>query len=279
MRILVTGANGYLGQGIVKKLLDNGNEVIATDFAIDDIDERACRVSANLFQINNPYEFFKKPNVVLHLAWRDGFKHYSIAHIQDLPLHYSFLSQMAGSVERIVVMGSMHEIGFWEGSINENTPTNPQSLYGISKNALRQGLEVLQKNIDFDLQWIRGFYIVGNTHAGCSIFSKIVTAEEAHEKLFPFTMGTNQYDFLDYEEFCNQVVAVVEQNKVLGIINCCSGYPESLGNRVERFLKENKYSIKLQYGAFSDRPYDSKAIWGNDEKIKKIISMRYSGEK
>lgn len=279
MRILVTGANGYLGQGIVKKLLDDGHEVVATDFEIDDIDERACRVSANLFQINNPYEFFKKPNVVLHLAWRDGFKHYSIAHIQDLPLHYSFLSQMAESVERIAVMGSMHEIGFWEGSINENTPTNPQSLYGISKNALRQGLEVLQKDVDFDLQWIRGFYIVGNTHAGCSIFSKIATAEEAHEKLFPFTMGTNQYDFLDYEEFCNQVVAVVEQNKVLGIINCCSGYPESLGNRVERFLKENKYSIKLQYGAFSDRPYDSKAIWGNDEKIKKIISMRYSGEK
>ena len=278
MRILVTGASGYLGKGIVKKLLDDGNEVIATDFEIDDIDVRACRISANLFQVDNPYEFFLRPSVVLHLAWRDGFKHYSTAHIQDLPFHYSFLSQMAKCVERIAVMGSMHEIGFWEGSVNENTPTNPQSLYGISKNALRQSLEVLQKDLDFELQWIRGFYIVGNTYAGCSIFSKITAAEESHEQFFPFTTGTNQYDFLDYEEFCKQVVAVVEQNKVLGIINCCSGYPESLGNRVERFLKENKYSIKLQYGAFSDRPYDSKAIWGNDEKIKKIISMRYSGE-
>lgn len=33
MRILVTGANGYLGKGVVEQLLDNGSEVIATDFA------------------------------------------------------------------------------------------------------------------------------------------------------------------------------------------------------------------------------------------------------
>ena len=35
------------------------------------------------------------------------------------------------------------------------------------------------------------------------------------------------------------------------------------------FIKENGYKIKLDYGAFPDRPYDSKAVWGNDMKIKK----------
>lgn len=67
-------------------------------------------------------------------------------------------------------MGSMHEIGFYEGSINENTPTNPQSLYGISKNALRQAIQVDAKQNDILFQWIRGFYIVGNAESGCSIF-------------------------------------------------------------------------------------------------------------
>lgn len=41
MNILVTGANGYLGQGIVRHLLDDGHEVIATDFAVDHVDNRA----------------------------------------------------------------------------------------------------------------------------------------------------------------------------------------------------------------------------------------------
>ena len=31
--VIVTGANGYLGKGVVEQLLDNGSEVIATDFA------------------------------------------------------------------------------------------------------------------------------------------------------------------------------------------------------------------------------------------------------
>ena len=50
-----------------------------------------------------------------------------------------------------------------------------------------------------------------------------------------------------------------------------SGICRSLSDRVERFIKENDYNIKLKYGAFPDRPYDSKAIWGNDTKIKSIM--------
>ena len=37
MRILVTGANGYLGQGIVKAIIESGNKVIATDFKLDNV--------------------------------------------------------------------------------------------------------------------------------------------------------------------------------------------------------------------------------------------------
>ena len=57
-----------------------------------------------------------------------------------------------------------------------------------------------------------------------------------------------------------------------GIINICSGKPEKLSSRVESFIQENGLEIKLDYGAFSDRPYDSKAVWGNDQKIRKILS-------
>ena len=85
-------------------------------------------------------------------------------------------------------------------------------------------------------------------------------------------MGQNQYDFVDYEDFCKQVAAAVGQTKVNGIINICSGRPEKLADRVERFIKENNYKIKLKYGAFPDREYDSKAVWGNDNKIKEILS-------
>lgn len=273
MRILVTGANGYLGQGIVKHILDTGNEVIAADFSVDHVDERAERIACNLFEVEDPFEYFGKPDVLLHLAWRDGFVHYSDAHINDLPAHYSFIKKFSESeVKTIAVMGSMHEIGFYEGSINENTPCNPTTPYGISKDALRHLTQTLCKQKNKNFIWLRGYYIVGNSQFGNSIFSKITAAEMEGKDEFPFTMGQNQFDFVDYEDFGEQVAKAVTQDKVLGVINICSGHPEKLADRVERFIKENGYKIKLKYGAFPDRPYDSKAVWADGSKIEQIMN-------
>lgn len=276
MKILVTGANGYLGLGVVKQLLEDGIEVVAADFKTDKVDCRATKIDCDLFSIENPYDFFQKPDVLLHMAWRDGFVHNSDSHIQDLSRHHDFLNKMFKSdLDNIAVMGSMHEVGFWEGSIDENSPCNPMSLYGISKNALRQDVEYMSKTFRKTYQWLRGYYIVGNTSYGASIFSKLYkAASEDGKSEFPFTMGLNQFDFIDYEDFCLQVASSVEQNKVNGIINICTGRPEKLSDRVERFIKENGFTIKLKYGAFPDRPYDSKAVWGNSQKIESIMSER-----
>lgn len=275
MRILVTGANGYLGTGIVKALLDCGQTVIGTDLRTDRIDNRARRIPADIFQLEDPYAFFDRPEVVLHLAWRNGFEHSAMSHLEDLFGHYLFLKKMAeAGVSKICVLGSVHEIGFYEGCVNENTPANPQSLYGISKNALRQAVELLAKENQFIYQWIRGFYIVGNAEYGSSVFSKLTEAAKEGKSEFPFTKGENQFDFLDYDEFCRQVACTVMQNEITGIINCCSGKPQKIGERVEEYIQKNHYHIQLKYGAFQERPYDSKAIWGDDKKIKRIMTEK-----
>lgn len=275
MKILITGANGYLGQGIVSELLNLGHEVIATDFEIQNIDNRAKAIACDIFEIDEPFDYFSKPDVLLHLAWRNGFVHYSDTHIEDLPKHYKFIKKIAASkIKQIAVVGSMHEIGFYEGSINENTPCHPITPYGIGKNALRDLTEMLCKQNHIIFQWLRGYYIVGNSITGSSIFSKITEADRKNKKEFPFTMGQNQYDFINYNEFCEQIAACVNQNHINGIINICSGHPEKLADRVERFIRENNYEIKLKYGAFPDRPYDSKAIWGDNRKIECIMKSK-----
>ena len=275
MRILVTGANGYIGQGLVKQLLQDGHDVVATDFRTENIDSRAEKVAQDLFTLEDPYDFFGRPDACFHLAWRNGFVHNDPSHIEDLPKHYAFLERLVkGGIPQIAVMGSMHEIGFFEGSIKPDTPCNPQSLYGISKNALRQAVELLCKNGDTVFQWVRGYYIVGHSEFGSSIFSKITAAEKRGDREFPFTMGQNQWDFINYDIFCEMLAAVIEQKEYSGIINACSGYPEKLATRVENFIKENGYGIELKYGAFPDRPYDSKAVWGDDTVIRKIMEKR-----
>lgn len=275
MKVLVTGANGYLGSGVVKQLCSDGVQVVAADFASSRVDERATIVNGDFFALDDPYQEFGQPDVLLHMAWRNGFVHNDPSHVDDLPKHYAFLKKMIDSgVKHISVMGTMHEVGFFEGSISEETPTNPQSLYGISKDALRNLTKVLCNNAGVTFQWLRGYYIVGNSEYGNSVFSKLTTAEKMGKVEFPFTSGLNQYDFIDYEDFCEQVAAVVVQNEINGVINICSGRPERLCDRVERFIKDNGFRIKLGYGQFPDRAYDSKAVWGDDRKIREIMAKK-----
>lgn len=273
MKILVTGANGFMGHGIIRELSERGCEIIASDFTDFEHDyEHVVSVAGNLFEVENPYEHFGSPDIVVHLAWRDGFRHGADSHIIDLPSHYAFLKDMVtGGVRKLVVLGSMHEVGFHEGSICEDTPCRPLSLYGIAKNALRQATELLVKDTDTKLQWVRGFYIVDNTAKGCSVFSKIVQAAAEGKKHFPFTSGVNQFDFLDFDDFCRQLAAVILNDTVFGTICVCSGKPETLASRTERFIKENGLDITLDYGAFPDRSYDSLAVWGDSRKIREIM--------
>lgn len=277
MKVLVTGANGYIGRFVVKALLDKGAEVIACDVVTTDIDERADRRNLNLFELpeGNVFEQLGSPDVCLHMAWRNGFVHNSPTQMGDLSAHYNFLTAMIdGGLKQIAVMGSMHEVGYWEGAIDENTPCNPLSMYSIAKDSLRRAIQLYSKQKTVVFQWLRGYYVLGDDKHNNSIFCKLLLAAEEGKKKFPFTTGKNKYDFITVEELANQISAAIMQKEVTGIINCCSGNPVSLADRVEQFIKENNLDIKLEYGAFPDRPYDSPCIFGDPTKINEILSKQ-----
>lgn len=273
--ILVTGACGYIGRHVVTALLDAGHDVVAAD-----IQDKGCdpRVELRLCDIFSGdadlYQQLGCPEVVVHMAWIDGFVHNSFQHLAYLPKHYRFLEQMLfGGAKQIAIMGTMHEVGYYEGEINEDTPTNPLSLYGVAKNALRQSCKVLQEQYpEAIFQWLRAYYICGDDAFNHSIFAKITVAQQAGKKTFPMNSGRNRYDFIGVAELARQIAAVVSQQEVRGIINCCTGEAVPLGKKVEEFIRDHGYSIQLEYGAFPDRAYDSPAVWGDPSKIRQIIA-------
>lgn len=275
-KILVTGAAGYIGRHVVTALLDQGQEVVASDFSAEGIDPRAAFCDVPIFSgAEDIWERMGRPDGCIHMAWRNGFVHNAPTHMGDLSNHIVFCNNMMkGGLKKLSVMGTMHEIGYWEGAIDENTPCKPLSQYGIAKNAMRQSLMLSAANSPCSLRWLRAYYITGDDNRGNSIFAKIAKAAAAGKKEFPFTMGKNMYDFVDVDDLAQMIAKATIQDEIDGIINVCSGTPMTLAERVEKYIQENHYDIRLQYGAFPDRPYDSPGVWGDAQKIKKIMGER-----
>lgn len=268
--VLITGANGFIGSHLVTELLDRGHYVIAVDLDNKNIDSRAVFKNDDLFSL----DFTKQnlPDAVIHLAWRDGFNHYAFSHIDNVIKHFYFIkSVIDAGVKSVSVMGTAHEIGYHEGKIDENTPCNPLSFYGIAKNALRQLIFAYAKDKPVSVKWLRAFYITGDDRLNHSVFTKILDAAENGQKEFPFTKGTNQFDFIDIHDLARQIAAASVQNDVDGIINVCSGEPVALKDKAEEFIKQHHLDIQLKFGVFPQRRYDSPVVYGDNAKILKIL--------
>jgi dTDP-6-deoxy-L-talose 4-dehydrogenase (NAD+) len=172
----------------------------------------------------------------------------------------------------------MHEVGYWEGSIDNETPTNPVTLYGVAKDALRRAsFATLSDQVE--LAWVRAFYIVGDDRQNHSVFTKLLAAADEGQSHFALTSGTNRYDFINVEELGRQIATVALAIGEVGVINCCSGVPVSLRERIDQFICNHGLSITPKYGAFPDRPYDSPSVWGDPSNIKRIMASFQAVEK
>lgn len=271
-KILVTGGNGYIGTHVVKLLLDAGYPVMVAASHPEGIDSRARVCPEPIFSgAEDIYRRVGSPDVCIHLAWKDGFSHNSPAHMENLSKHIVFCRHMMqGGLPILSCIGTMHEVGYWEGTIGEDTPCAPQTQYGIAKNAMRQSLLLSARETKCVLHWLRLYYIVSDDVSGQNIFSKILKAAEQGQTSFPFTSGRNLYDFIEIDELARLIAMASLQTEICGVTDVCTGKPESLASCVERFIQSHHLSIKLEYGKYPDRPYDSPGEWGDSTKIRKI---------
>lgn len=275
--VVITGAGGYVGRHVVTAIADLGYQPVAiVRKNRGGTDPRATVVEANVLESDFVLGDVVPASdiaAVVHLAWQDGFVHNAASHMTNLSAHYRFLVGLAeAGIPRIAALGTMHEVGFWEGAVKAETPTNPASLYGIAKDALRRST-FLTIGDRAEYVWLRAYYILGDDRRNSSIFAKLLEAADRGETDFPFTTGKTLYDFIDVAELGRQIAVAATTSGVTGVLNTCTGDPESLASRVERFITDNELGLSLRYGAFPDRAYDSSGTWGDASAIKSLMAQ------
>jgi nucleoside-diphosphate-sugar epimerase len=276
-RVLVTGATGFIGRHLVEILKRDGHEIIATGLrtSIDDCPwlTEAIYTSRDLsLDCDNYFEFFQRPDYLVHLAW-SGLPNYNeLFHIEkNLWDNYDFLKNMLkNGLSDLTVIGTCFEYGLQEGELSEEMPANPENAYAIAKDSLRRFLEQFQKQEHFDFKWLRVFYMYGEGQSERSLLSQLEKAVQEKDEYFNMSGGEQLRDYLPVEEIAELIVKVVLQQETQGIINCCSNTPISVKDLVEAKIEELSSNIKINLGYYPYSDNEAMAFWGSNKKILNI---------
>lgn len=284
-RIVVTGASGFIGRYVVRELLAQGATVIAVTRGKSRLAEFAGQARIVEMDLAIPgdrcFDRLGQPDVLLHLAW-DGLPNYrSLRHFeQELPSQYAFLRQMvAQGLKSMVVTGTCFEYGMQSGRLAEDTETQPANPYGFAKNVLRQQLAYLKQQTPFNLTWPRLFYMYGDGQPATSLLPQLKKAVGQGEGQFNMSGGEQLRDYLPVGEVARLLVALALQQQDHGPVNVCSGKPQSVRSLVERWIRENRWDIKLNLSHYPYPDYEPMAFWGNHEKLEACLKYDALGRK
>jgi len=284
MKILVTGATGFIGSHLIFELLKNkSNQIVATSKSIKKAMKFAWYSKVKYIQYdfnkdNNEdlYSFFDKPDQLIHLAWDNLSEVKALDHLEvTLFDHCKFIKSMVeNGLKEVVVTGTCFEYGMIEGSLNEYLNIKPSNSYGIAKDKLRKFIVDLKKSFNFTYKWIRVFYVYGERQSKTSLMYLLDEAIKNKDKEFNMSGGEQIRDFLYIEDAVKYICLIADQKIYINhVINCCSGKPISVKNLVTNHLKKKKYIMKLNLGYYPYPDFEPMSFWGDrfylDELLKK----------
>lgn len=230
IRVLVTGANGFIGQSCLPILLDSGFEVHAISCASQPAhNERLVWHKCNLLDARATGKVVAaiKATHLLHLAWYAVPGKFWWAEVNKQWVHASMnlfrhFAEQGG--ERIVSAGSCAEYDWQYGSyIEDKTPLNPSTLYGECKKQLFCELARLSTGTKISTSWGRIFFAYGpGEHRDRLIPSVILSLLEGRDALC--SEGGQLRDFLYVHDVASAFIMLLKSG-VEGAVNIGSSRP------------------------------------------------------
>ncbi|WP_447758163.1 NAD-dependent epimerase/dehydratase family protein [Pseudomonas moraviensis] len=284
MKVLVTGATGFVGRHLVAALLERGCEIRAVarnaETArsmpwIDDVEF----VSADIHAADlNVVALTEGIDALVHLAWPGLPNYRALFHFEhNLMADYRFIkSAVEAGVQQVLVAGTCFEYGMQSGPLSESTEPRPSNPYGLAKHTLHLFLQNLQQERPFTLQWARLFYLHGAGQNPNSLLAALDRAIDSGEPTFNMSAGEQLRDFLAIETAASHLAAILHQRDFAGVVNCASGQPVSVRALVEQRLRERGAALDLNLGHYPYPTHEPMAFWAVVERLQQLLEAQRS---
>ena len=228
LKIFVTGATGFIGSKLVKKLYLSGHNVMGLTRSSDKkcLNDNIQWVTADLSLPDSYRDQIKnfKPNVVIHLSWQD-IPDFSLTKSRlnlDQSIDFlSFVLEME-SCKKILVSGSCFEYNNIKGSCIESDKNTPNNYFTWAKLSLYSWLSMKCAERKVSLGWLRLFYVYGPGQRLESLIPTILFSLK-NKKLPPLNNPNNANDYIFIDDVINSFCLAVTCEISSGVFNIGSG--------------------------------------------------------
>lgn len=261
-KVILTGASGLIGKETAEPLKN-------ADFEVFCPSSKEC----DLLDMASLKAYFNKvqPQYLLHFAWITGGDYLTNPINKDLvqgSLDMLKIFKENGG-KRALYAGTCFEYKFKDEPIKEEDELNPQTLYAISKNELRQKAQKFSKENNLSFGWGRIFYVYGHNEKNGRLTSTIINNLKNNK---PVTINCSGLirDYMYTKDIANGFVKFLDTNYD-GCVNICSGYGISLGEYAKTIARKmGKEDYLILKNEESTQP---KIIIGDNNKLKETTGF------
>lgn len=259
-RVLVTGATGFIGANLVRRLIKEGQEVFvlirkgSNLWRIEEIKSELKMFEAPLEDSERLAQVIEdiKPQVIFHLATYGGFSNQgepdkiigtNVAGTANL-----LAACIKTGFELFVNTGSSSEYGIKEHPMSENDATAPISEYGATKEAISLLLQRIAKSKNLNIVTMRPFAVYGYFEEGERLIPHIIlSCLTNHDPRLSTPRSVR--DFIFIEDLVDGYMATMEKKDIAGeIFNLGSGVQYSIGDIARFAIELSGKSLRPVYG-------------------------------
>lgn len=280
MRLLVTGAAGFVGSHVVRAALSRGHEVVAAVRSRDGAAALAGCTGVRLVEADladaramRQMALDASPDLALHLAWSIGPDYGDSP--DNLPCVAGSLALLHGLVDagcaRVVFVGTHLELAPSDRNLDENDPVAPRGLYAVCKDAVHRIARAYVASTQTSLVWARLFNLYGPRQADWALVPHVVR-HLLEGRRCPMTHGEQLRGFLHVRDAADALLDVGGAS-VRGIVHIGSDDVVSVRELARRIGERVGRAEILAFGALTPSPSDAPRIVSSTVRLRSEVGF------